>query len=650
MLSLSQLLPYLADSNKKHELYARTLEVKKALAETFGEEMPDYLIKGVGADKKQIFKPLEQEKHQNYKRSVYRNPFRSFPSRVIEQLDSIQQADDFTVYFPTQDALPNELLQSYLETDFPGGLPFRTWFFTRGLNLYVNDPNGKIVVVPETPPGSDRELPQPRVFDVPSDRVIECQQAFAVIESARKSTIRVEGKLKQDGRILWFFDQESYTIATEVERISVGGNKNRSVFEIQGLSKQLDTESNQLMLGFNPPLHYCGKLPVSHIGNAKHLLEEKPSGTRLFKSVLTDAIEPLRDGQELYVMSRIEFYQHLYSKYWQYVTTPCPLIKTDKCSNGLLTQDYEQGNFKHKRGSACPICGGSSFVMPKSALDTIAVTLPKKAGPTDGNTPMPSAPFAGYVEKSIDNLTKMLEEFKNLEDRAWSTINMEFMTRVPLVQSGVAKTVDRQPANNWLRSQAAHLVESVMNNATAFVANQRYSVAIGKKSVGAILPKISVPKFFDIYDPSYLLEEIDSLRKIGADQAMISEKMVEYERKRTGKDSPTSRLLRIKQAIQPLFGFSQADVISLYAGGIGGATAISREDFLLNIRFDDFVQRALIEVGDAFWSMEETAHKELFYAYVAEEIPKLPQAVSLYDQIKAKDNGSGGAAGPIDED
>lgn len=641
MLTIAQILPYLASPNLKHSLHQKTLDVKQALADTFGQNMPDYLIKGVDdRGKWTLPKPLEKPHHIAYKRSIYRNPFRSVPSRVIEQLDSIQQADDFTEIFPTQDKLPDELLQTYLERDFPGGLSFREWFFTRGLSLYINDPNGKIVIMPKAQPLSDRVLPEPHAFDVPCERVLACDLNFAVLLSAEKSMIRnASGKQEKDGRILWFFDGESYTVATEVERLSAGPSGQRSIFQILGMSTEFDTETETPAIYFAPPLHYCSRMPVYHIGNAKHVIEDTPEGGKLFKSVLTDAIEPLRDAQEVYVMSRIEFYQHLYSKYWQYVTSPCPLIKRDRCVDGLLTQDYSYGGVTNKKGQLCPICNGTGFVTPKSALDEINISLPKGNGPANPAQPLPSPPFAGYVEKAIDGLEKMLEEFRSLEDRAWATLNMQFMTRVPLVESGTAKMVDREPANRWLRSQSGHLVKTVMTAATDAIATQRYFVAIGRQSVEAILPKISVPKFFDIYDPTYLLDEIQALRNIKADNSMIADKQIEYERKRTGKDSPTSRLLRIKRALQPFFGYPLSDVQSLFAGGIGGTSAISQDDYILNVRFDDFIQRAVMEHGDSFWSMEEVAMKELLVGYAAEVVDQLPKPEPLYPA-------NGGFTGP----
>lgn len=615
-MELTQLLPYLQNPAYRYPLTEKAKAVKKALADTFGEEFPEYL-KG-----KHPVDTAKGDRQLDYKKSLYRNPFRAIPGRVADKLHKLRVADDFTVAFPAQEG--SQTLKQYIEEDFGLLGSLDEWFFSEWVKTYLLDPNAKQVEFTPAAPTTDRELPRPLSYLIGSENVVDFVPGrWAVLESPEKSLIAVNGKLVREGRIVLFFDETTYTVATEVDRRG-GVDSSKSVFEILGYREAFDlqvtpkgdpgTEAPPVTLTVPAqlvaPPHHCPRMPVRDIGKPSLATFTNERGAKVYDSILTAGLNPLRDAQEMYLKSRVEGDNHLYSLRWQYMTSECPLIAKDTCSGGILTKDYNDGRFAHPKGSVCPVCAGTSFISPKSALDTINVSVKKRRGaPTDTGEPEPRPPFAGYVEKSIEPLKVMLEQVVKGEEAFWDTLEMPWMKRAPMAgDSGFKTLVDRQPATDWFRAQSGHVVPVGYETAIRNVAFQRYLVAEGQAAVRQMLPKVSIPKAVDIYDPVYLLTELQTARDAGLDSAIVAALQKEYERRKNGKDSETYRILELKSQLQPQFGRSLSDVLLI---------GLPRAKFILYSQFDDFTRRAILE-NPGFWEMEADEVKTLFEGYVAE--------------------------------
>jgi len=553
MLKLSQILDVLKNisidgklpKGMTHEYYEESEKIKKDIEEAFGDEYPDYLNKN---------RPREKKDHRKYRQEVYRNPLKGFLDKQIERLDYIPESDDFSVVWKSE-GKQTELLKAHDKSSFVEKSGFQDWFFDFVKEEFVKDPNAVLAFVPHEIPASDTDYFKPKAELISCENVLAFRKGkYAVLRSMREVKVINEatGKIENNGLLLYFFDDESYTVVRETMR--TGSNKAlKSNFSIWGLSNEISPESNEVLTLFTPFLHRCQGIPARKIG--KKRLKFNGKGEELFSSTVTNALEHIKDAQSRYSDIQIEFNYHVNSQEYRIATKPC---SADDCNKGFISVRDREGLLTGEK-KPCGHCQGSGMEIGSSALDFIVYSMPKKEGFTDnaiGN--VPPVP-GGFIPRPIESVRELVSEYKRKVDEAYADVHMAFHNRTPLIESGTAKEVDREEFYRDCITLAKHLCNLLQ---WGYLCEANYM--FGLQGVDDTqLPKVIAPSRFMLSGMDETRAELNEAISNGYDTALISiiqSRMIEYQ---AGKDSAEYKRYTIKSRLDPHREYKPAEKVLL---------------------------------------------------------------------------------------
>ncbi len=409
-----------------HEFHGKAKDLKEDIAKVFGDEYPDYL---------NINRPREKTEHKTYREAIFRNTFKGFRDKQIGRLDYIPESDDFGVKWP--EGKQGKTLFNYDKNSFNEKKGFQDWFFDYVKTQFVDDPNAVLVFVPESLPQSDNEPYLPKAELIPSENVLQFRKGkWAVLRSTKEVLVQIRdtGKTEKNGLLLYFFDDESFTIVREVIRDSSKTLK-KSTFKIWGMSRDY-TLSDEGELTFLPFKHNCKSMPARKIGLKR--LKSNGKGEELFASTVTNALEHIKDAQGRYSDIQIEFNYHVNSQEYRIATRVC---QHEKCDKGKVPI-FKNHEIAGKQN--CPNCHGTGFEVESSALGFIVYSMPKKEGFTDDAAASAPPVPGGFIPRPIESVKALVEEYKRKTEEAYADVHMQFHNRTPLVETGKAKEVDRE--------------------------------------------------------------------------------------------------------------------------------------------------------------------------------------------------------------
>jgi len=603
----------------RHTFYTASIDHRDHLRRVFRKSYPIYL---------DLNRPKEQKQSKAYRKLIYRNPFRGMKTRLIETLDHIRQADDFAVVFPDDQRRSQQAadtLQAYVEQGFSGDGSALDWFWKRVRPLYVNDPNAVMLVLPAEQPLSDTQRVEPRAFLIPCENVYQHRRGkFAVLELTERSTVTYADKrIKEDGRILVFIDHETYAIARQVgeEKVQETGKLNYT-WEITGL-QEIVTEDGRQALSFRPPLHGCPEMPAVKLGKQQQdEAEESRTGQverlkryesedpleEFYESVLSDSLPHIETAQQIENDLAVERNFHVSSQEWRYITKRCPDEKhtENPCIGGFKTV---RGADDHLSGLVkCTTCQGTGMDHSGSGTEIIGVTPPSATTIQDEGRPtnLPIPP-GGFIPRSIEPLTKFVEEYKRQKAEAYATINMQFLEVTPTDQSGTSKRYDRQELYRELNTQGVHLC-GLLRKLYQWVAVQRYG---NDEQVPAVLE----PVRFDLENAELTRAELVEAKDKQFDPNLIApleKKLIEYQ---AGTDSDYYRRYELKERFDPYPNRSDEEKLFLLASakivnspGSEQLQAII-ERIMLSINWDGLVNDCVRTVP-GFWELDPVKQYE----------------------------------------
>ncbi|MFC0183353.1 hypothetical protein ACFFJX_12620 [Pseudarcicella hirudinis] len=463
----TQIKPYLLGASKKefpkellHPYYEQSKKVKSNISETFADIYPGFLDKN---------RPKEKKEYKAYRQDIFKNLVLPFRTKVRNQFNSIRNAEDFYIHFPdTKKVDEKDTLEYYCEKEFGMHKSVSNWVWNEWLPLFLQDPNAVGVILPvETDnPNKFRDV---RGLFIPCENVIMFAQGrFAVLKSLEKSTyIDSNGKIKKDGIILYFFDHDSYSIATQISEIREGGTLS-SQFYLLGI-ETLQTEENTVAY-FKFPEHYSPEFPVFNVGMI--VKESQEFGKyNLYDTIIADAIPHLQTAMQRANDKEISALHHTALREWQYTQKKC------SCENGKVQKELldADNNFLMYAQENCPKCGGSGYTAFVDSLEIMLVTPPDPSGFDDDKKPaaMPTPP-GGYIEGSIEPLKAFREEFEYEIRDAYKALGMEHLNESPLVQSGVSKKYDRGELSQLLTNVSRFIKEEIFDTVFTCIDSIRY--------------------------------------------------------------------------------------------------------------------------------------------------------------------------------
>lgn len=567
----------------RHPNYAFTVEIAEAIKIHADGSFPDKLI-----GERRPSEPLEIFE---YRKKIYKSVTKKEIGKVLTELQKIRRSQDWNISY-NDDEIPsripnNETLEKYCEENYPGFTSITNWAFSELLKRYLIDANSVIAMVLKNVPEQANEYLKPVIEIFSSDQVLDYAEGeYAILKSADKNVYLAGNNRTYQGDII-------YIITTQqIVRYKQTSGK----YELE-----LDMEYN----------HNLGYLPAFKAGGEYKC---RVNNDTIFESRIQPMTPELDEAVREYSDLQAEVVQHIHSEKYYYTNTDCP----DCNGHG------KQLNDKRK---TCTTCKGAGRIPNVSPYGTYLIDLAKA-----GETQAPNPPF-GYISKDTKIVELQDQRVEKHLYNALAAINMEFLSKISINQSGIAKEVDRDALNTFVSSIAEDIVR-ILDNVYKFICDARYSVIVPNVDERAkLLPRIAVPEKFDLLNSSYLMTEIRESNTAQVNPVVKRNLEMEYVRKRYNADPDKADELECIFDLDPFYGNTQDEKMSMLANG--GITEI---DYVISCNIVQFVNMAMNEHKN-FLRKSYKTKKEIIRTYaqavIAENTPQ--------NTIKSELDGEGSA-------
>lgn len=574
----------------KHKAYGETVKMSLKLRYHAEGVYPEEMI--------EERRPSENLAVKKYRRKIWQPITQPTWGKVETELNKIRRSSDWLIKFDNSKVpariLPEESLFEYCENNYPFEFTSITnWAFSLLLPLYLKDPNAVVAVLPIDQPIKESEYIKPYAYTFDSWQVIDfVQRDYAVLKSTDKVIYQDEQGHKHFGEV--------YYIITTV-----------SIYRYEETRG-----SKKLTLAWQYD-HNLGELPVFRV---KSLLFKNYDSTFVCKSRLNEMLPRLNEALREYSDLQAEVVQHIFSEKWETVTDDCPACKGkgEIKTAGLRPE-------MHK----CTSCDGSG-AKARGPYSTLQIRVPMA-----GEKPVGTPP-AGYIQKDVNIVKIQDERIDKHEFKALSAINMEYLAQAPLNQSGTAKEVDKDALNNFVNAVAEDLIWMI-DKVIYFTNELRYSFVIPDRETRmAMLPYIAVPEKFDLLSSTYLEEQISKQKEGKGNPIIINAMEEEYVNKKFIADHSLREKILLTIRLDPLAGVNEDDKITRLTQG-----GITKETYIISCNISEFIDRAVEEKGEDFYTMKPKDQKELLKSYAAEQIEDSTVAAKVLSDITETTPGEG---------
>jgi len=564
------------DTSAMHVYYAKSIEVANEIKDTFSDEYPKFM---------DVIRPKEPKKDKEYRKAIYRNPVKGHRSRILNKLVKIEQSEDFLVNYPLNESGQNELMD-YCENNFNGYNSLINWIFSIGLNTYCDDPNAVLVILDKTPPERQSEGYKPYPYLFKSDDVLK-------FERNKYCLLREKDSININENIYYVIDDTNYWIFKE---------------------KNVSYNINLEFIG--PIKHYCAEMPAKKIG--QHIIEENSKGEQLLKSILSDTIADFRKAIARSSDMDIELNHHIHSLEWRMAPKKC-----EKCKG--------KGHFATKDDAkqTCDICDGKG-TLTWGALDILEVDMFEDKF-LQGAKSFPFNSPGGYVQRNIEALREIKLSYQEHIDNGYESIDFGILRKkeTATAESGLSKQYNRIEFSQRIYSEGRHIIENLLVFIYKSIDSQLFG--INQTKIKRI-PDVTIPISFDVMSPEMVLDEIGKAKDAGLSQEIIGALELKYAKLVFGELSEETKILEDDIWLNPGFGKTADELVTLYGGGTGSITNAMKEVyFIIAANFKGFINRAMME--DSKWNEKDRNYKYSVLESYANEIinnrPKMPELPKL---------------------
>ena len=331
--------------------------------------------------------------------------------------------------------------------------------------------------------------------------------------------------------------------------------------------------------------------------NIGGIYECTKGGVHIFKSRLYNAVADLNEAVRIQSDLDAEIVQHVHSQRWFFSANVCT-----SCSGS--------GRKRGKADQICPKCNGEGAVISNPYENNLVVS--SKAMPGE-ELKLPIPP-AGYIQKTdVDTMVRILKELfeKSIND-AYSTINMEFINKTPLNESGISKSYDRDELNNFVYSYCQNAVKFALDYISKIAC-----ITYDKKEseVLAIMPKISIPTTFDLVTSDYYFNELKVSKDSKTSFSTQKNLEIDYIEKRYKRDSIKGNLLRLEIEMNPLYGYTEDEKMAAYSN-----KSITLRDYVMSNNMSRIIRSAYELKSDYIFTLNTTELKKILTPFVDEII------------------------------
>lgn len=572
----------------KHPFYEKTVELAKSVCVHANGEYPEGLI-----DER---RPSESDFIKNYRKKIWKPITLETFSSVQNELMKIRKADDWSVKYDVtkfySGIKEGESPYNYFEESFPVFGSVTNWTFDVLLNTFLRDANAVCLVLPmEVTAGAAFRRPFPLLFG--SAQVYEYIEGEVVILKAMDSGEYTEGSEVKKGDVFYVVDKTDYVQYTQVDG---KGNFDK-------------TEEIKHNLGYLPAFRLRGEFFKHHEGDF------------IWRSLVYPMVPRLDEAVREYSDLQAEVVQHIHSEKW--------VIDTQKCNVCSGSGKTRQGN--PVEIVTCPQCKGSGTVST-SPYSNMVLKVPKM-----GEQPLPIPP-AGYIQKDVEIVKIQDERVDKHVYKALASLNMQYLHKTPLNESGLAKEVDKDSLNNFVNRVGECLVW-IMDRVYQIATDWRYKELVpAEKARKAMLPKNTVPAKLDLLSPQYLVEEVGKLKTAKVSPIIVNATEVELANKKFAADPSVRDMVVCIYDLDPMSGLSADEKMSMLQN-----KGISREDYVISCNIQRLVKLALVKNPD-FFSLEYEKKLEILATLAAPIIASTELEIDTEKQMEEDAAPAGGGA------
>jgi len=495
------------------------------------------------------------------------------------------------------------------------------WFFSEWAKAFIEDPNAVVAPTIGTFAQNDTDYQSPKLMIVESEGVIQLTSEFAVLRGNEKTWIMVDDKKAKVGRNLYFYDKDSFVICKQKAKIKGNGDVTNYDWEIIG-SQIIVLESGEFG-SVIPILHNCGKVPAMKLGR---ILGKKIDGeVDIFHSEVSDAIPFLEGILQRASDKEIELLLHIHSVEWYYTTKK--QCNAAGCKNGYIDVPNPEGGNMPPIKKKCDKCDNQGF--PVNGIEYIVITAPEKNGidASSGQQSIPSSAPGGFLPRNIETVREIRAEIFDEWEKAWATINAQWLMKSPNSTSGISKDYDRQEYTKRLAEISLHIKKHLTNQyrwlgAIRFIINTDW---------GKYLPTINVPTDnFNLFTQEEALTEYTTAIEKGVSGILTNRLAVIYADKKFGSNSETTKYLKLYSAIDPYVSISginreQRLMLNLFNQiKVFGKDSDKLKEWIRNTYLSlnlDAILTQLVNTKTGFLSMTFESQKELIMAELEKYTP-----------------------------
>ena len=536
--SATDLLP--DGSPMLHPFYADIVAQVKEIDEIFGKTQPPFM---------DLNRPKES-KDKDYRKAIFKNTINPFLGRVTRQYEQIRVVEDYEVEWPLSDSETptGRNLRQLCESKAFSGDNVQDFFWSKWANSYLKDPNGAAVLLPPAVQ-SENELRTFRAMWVSSSKVWQCRKGeFAVIESEEKNIIKdTYNNVLFEGKILYFFDQDSYFVA---KQIRVDSGRNTSNWEVSGRKVGV-LGDGRMVESFTATPHNCEGLPLVFAG---HTVGKVYEGGRyeMLASILEDALPHLKKALQRDEDGEIVALHHAVPREWEYAPSPCPT-----CQGSGKVDEYDEDN--NKLVSKCTTCQGAGVQDTKNGIGTYLLRPPSVEGYDDQMkvVSLPTPPV-GRLDGDTAAMEMFSKQFEQQVTLAYRALGMEHLNHIPLAQSGIAKSYDSREGEMNLVTAGTH-AGAKLSWLISCTGQLVYGTLGGVKEQ---LPVIRTPKRLEIEGVDKLGERLNNAIQNKYSSETIYTLQLEYLRSVAGEKSDEFRTYQLRKRIDP-YWFLTFDALNL---------------------------------------------------------------------------------------
>lgn len=518
-------------------------------------------------------RPSESEHIKEYRRKIYLPKTKQPCFKILNCLKKIVKSPDWSIDYSKSDKpskiREGEHLEDYCEKNLPFFGSVENWSYSYAIKEMLVDPNGLIAVLPISYEVDPTEFRKPFPYIIPSENVYEFNEG----QLAVFKTSKTYEYLSDDGT---YRKECIIAFVTKTE-----------VWEAQKINSKGDYS---LELKMNLPFN---KMPVFRMGS---VFKDVIDNSSIYESFVSACLPGLDSAAREISDLDAEVVQHIFTTMWYIAPQNCR-----ECNGtGSILKQGKQ--------IVCSTCNGDGAIA-KSPYKDLKIKPPS----IDEQANKP--PYAGYIEKNIDIVKIQDERIAAHIREALGAVNMEFLSDVPLNESGKSKEVDRDDLNSFVYGVAYHLVINIIDNVYYFINEIRVmDMGFSEEQNKSMLPKVIVPERFEILSESYLQQQVATAKTANLDPLITGILEIDFVNKKYENYPEVRETIKTIKQLDPLPSMTPEQKDASVLSG-----TILKEDAIVSNYITQFVERAKNEHDD-FLKMDYEKKQEIIIGYAKEKL------------------------------